>query len=90
MAKIKLSDPKNHDKVMAALREVMEENRAFHVIPSRNRWLVLRERSLRARKIFADKDGAIEYATQLAQNHDLNLVVHGRDGSVEQKVKFNR
>jgi len=88
MAKIKLSDPKNHDKVMAALREVKAENRGFHVIPSRNRWVVVSDPSARARKIFDDKDGAIEHAKQLARANHLKMIVHGKDGSVEQEEKY--
>lgn len=89
MAKIKLSDPENSEKVIAALRKVKEENRAFHVIPSRNRWVVIGDRPPKARKVFAEKDVAIEHATQLARDHHITMVVHSSDGSIEQEVKFH-
>lgn len=90
MTKLNLSDPENHAKVIAALRQVQSEKRYLHVIPSRKRWLVISERSPKTRKSFADKTGAIEHATQLARDRHLDLVVHGSDGSVEQEVNFHR
>lgn len=90
MAKLNLSDPETFAKVIATLKQVQAEKRSLHVIPSRKRWLVVSERSPNSEKSFPDKAVAIEHATQLAKDSHLDLVVHGRDGSVEERVKFHR
>lgn len=84
MAKANLSDPEVRDQVIAALRKPKME-KAFHVIHWKNRWKVLDERTARTRKSFADQDGAVEHARELARDSKLDLVVHDRDGSIRRE-----
>jgi hypothetical protein len=88
MHKAKISDPDVRDKLIATLREVKAEKRAVHVIHFRNRWLVFSERAPASRKRFENRDGAIEHARGVARDRQLDLVVHGRDGSVQQMESF--
>jgi hypothetical protein len=88
MTKAKLSDPDVRDRLIATLREVQAEKKAVHVIHFKDRWLVLNERSPGRRKSFEDKDGAIEHARGVARDRRFDLVVHGRDGSVQQVESF--
>ncbi len=88
MPKAKLSDPGVRDKLITVLREVQAEKRAVHVIHFRNRWLVLNERSPGRRKSFENRDGAVEHARGVARDRRFDLVVHGRDGSVQQVESF--
>jgi len=84
MAKANLSDPEVRDQVIAALRKP-KVGKAFHVIHWKNRWKVLDERTARTRKSFADQDGAVEHARELARDSKIDLVVHDRDGSIRRE-----
>lgn len=85
MAKANLSDPKVRDQVIATLRSLQAEKKAFHVIHWKDRWKVLDERTARTRKSFADQVGAIEHARELARDYKFDLVVHDRDGSIRRE-----
>ena len=85
MAKANLSDPKVRDEVIAAFRKLRADKKAFHVIHWKNRWKVVDERTERTRKSFADQDGAVEHARELARDFKFDLVVHDRDGSIRRE-----
>ena len=85
MAKTNLSDPEVRDQVIAALRKPKAEKKAFHVIHWKSRWKVVDERTERTRKSFADQDGAVEHARELAKDSKFDLVVHDRDGSIRRE-----
>lgn len=80
---MKLTDAQRAE-IVATLHElrVGAENR-FHVISSRGGWLVIRDKSQRARKTFTSKGEAIAYARDLAGRLQGELVVHTRDGGLE-------
>ena len=58
----------------------------LHVITNTSGgWSVRKDRALRALRAFDFKEEAIEYAETLAEKDDLDLYIHNKDGSVDEK-----
>ncbi|HYE06867.1 MAG TPA: DUF2188 domain-containing protein [Planctomycetota bacterium] len=61
----------------------------FHIIPTRaNGWEIRHEHKAHPHAEFATKSDAIERARRMAEACDGEMVVHRRDFSEEQRVKF--
>jgi len=73
------------DVVLERLRRVAAEQNRVHVIPSDDRWAVKREGLSRASRVLRDKEKAIELARSFARKDSMEVIVHGRDGSVQKR-----
>jgi Uncharacterized protein conserved in bacteria (DUF2188) len=62
----------------------MDRRNVIHVIPDRNRWVVRRERAKRATRILSDREQAIALARSLAREADGEVIVHRRDGTMQE------
>lgn len=57
-----------------------------HVVPNpTGGWAVKREKSDRATAILPTKQQAVERAREIAKNQGVELVVHGKDGKIQNK-----
>jgi hypothetical protein len=55
-----------------------------HVVPStRGNWSIRKEGSGRAEKVFDTKHDAITYGREVAKRLGVDLVIHGRDGRIQ-------
>ena len=88
MAKPKLSDPETRAKIISTLQSVKSEKNAYHVISSRGNWAVINDRKANFKKIFADQARAIEHAKELARESKADLIVHRRDGGMQEQISF--
>ncbi|HEX4961983.1 MAG TPA: DUF2188 domain-containing protein [Thermoanaerobaculia bacterium] len=70
-------------KEMQRLTE-MDRHKVVHVIPDRNRWVVRRERAKRATRILSDREQAIDLARALARQTNGEVIVHRKDGSMQE------
>jgi hypothetical protein len=61
----------------------MAEN--IHVVPAGDQWAVEREGDASAMSTFSTQQEAIDFARDQARNDEVELVVHGADGSIREK-----
>lgn len=62
----------------------MDRRKVIHVISDRGRWVVLRERAKRATRVLADREKAIDLARSLAREADGEVMVHRKDGTLQE------
>ncbi|MCL2632209.1 MAG: DUF2188 domain-containing protein [Coriobacteriia bacterium] len=75
----------SHDEKREAFERIREANKdTIHVMSraSSDTWVVQRRGSTRARKSFADKAEAIEFAKSI--ENAMKIVVHAQPGQVEE------
>ena len=59
-----------------------------HVIPLGNGWAVKAEGNTRFTVITEIKKEAIEIAREIARNNCSELIIHGRDGRIQEKDSY--
>ncbi|QQR55664.1 DUF2188 domain-containing protein [Candidatus Peregrinibacteria bacterium] len=60
----------------------------YHLAPNEGKWVVKRALAVRASKIFDNKVEAKIYAVKLAQNEKTELVIHGKDGRIQDRKSY--
>ena len=55
-----------------------------HIVPREEGWGVKKEGAKRASKVFTDRSEALSYATELAQKHQVCMVLHDQDGKIQE------
>lgn len=61
-------------------------NKVFHVTPNDEKWQVRSEESKQASSIHDSKDEALDTAKSHAQNNNGSVIVHNKDGEIEQRL----
>lgn len=59
-----------------------------HVVPLGNAWAVKKEGSVRFTVITDTKKEAVDVAREIARNNHSELVIHGRDGRIQDKDSY--
>lgn len=61
-----------------------------HVVPNTNGkgWAVKGEGNTKYTKITNTKQEAIDYAREIAKNQEAELVIHGKDGKIQDKDSY--
>ncbi len=59
-----------------------------HVIPLGNGWAVKKEGSSRFTVITETKKDAVVVARQIAKNNKSELIIHGKDGEIQDKDSY--
>lgn len=77
------------EELRAELRRVAAEPNRFRVIPYRTRWIVSSMNPDYTR-YFRTREAAVEHAHELASNSGGELILHRRDGDVEEKLSFKK
>lgn len=65
----------------------------YHVISAltiTDRWAVVPEGSVYALKVFSTQTEAVEYASKTASKKTGEVVIHGKDGQVKNKISFTQ
>jgi hypothetical protein len=62
------------------IREIESVVRAVHVVPSNEGWQVRKSGKVRITKNFPSKDAAVEYARNVSQTREVDLIVHSKNG----------
>ena len=57
-----------------------------HVVPHEGRWAIKKEHSERASYVFDTKSQALERARQIAKNQSVYVVIHRKDGTIEDTI----
>ncbi|MGH7832709.1 MAG: DUF2188 domain-containing protein [Candidatus Binatia bacterium] len=58
--------------------------KALHVMPKSDGWMVTTSGPRRLTQQFPDKQEAVEFGESVAKRQKTSLIVHGRDGRIEQ------
>ena len=63
----------------------MAKGKNQHVVVHGSDWAVKAEKSTRATKTFDTKQEAVNYGRAIARNQESELVIHGKDGRIQNK-----
>ena len=61
-----------------------------HVVPHEDGWAVRGEGNQKATSIHSTKREALNVGRNIAANQQAELVIHGRDGKIQDKDSFGR
>ncbi len=61
--------------------------KTIHIVPDEQGWIVKKEGAQRISGSADTKAGAYEIAREIALNQGLDIVVHGKDGKIQKKVR---
>ncbi len=79
-------------EILTEMRRVAAEKHRYHVIPYRSRWIVMESggdrRAALAALTVRTKDRAIQQARELAMESQGELIIHGRDGRIQEHLSF--
>jgi hypothetical protein len=59
-----------------------------HVVPHNGEWGIRGEGNSRLTTITPTKEKAVDLAREIARNQQSELVIHGRDGKIQDKDSF--
>jgi uncharacterized protein YdaT len=80
----KISESK--DAIMERIKSLKEAEERVHVIQRKEDWVVKREGTLRADKIFDKQEEAIELAQSLVKNGQAKeIIIHKEDGTIDRR-----
>ena len=78
-------------EILTEMRRVAAEKHRYHVIPYRSRWIVMEGGSDRGATLTVrTKDRAVQQARELAMESQGELIVHGRDGRIQEHLSFRQ
>lgn len=64
----------------------MTKSKSHHVVPNGNHgWKIIKDGSDRARGLYKTKNEAIDAGRKISQNQKTELVIHGKDGKIQNK-----
>ncbi len=66
----------------------MAKGKNQHIVPSENGWGVKGEGNEKLTKEFDNKQKATDYGRDIAKNQKSELIIHGRDGKIQDKDSF--
>ena len=66
----------------------MAKGKNQHVVPTENGWAIKGEGNSRATRTFNTKEEALEMGKRIAQNQKSELVIHGKDGAIQNRNSF--
>ena len=62
--------------------------RDVHVVPHYGGWATKREGGVKVSRLAETQEDAIAYARRLAQRDKVDMVIHGRDGTIQDSVRY--
>ncbi|WP_100405253.1 DUF2188 domain-containing protein [Bacillus solitudinis] len=77
---------KSHNKDSSNRPELMDKGE--HVLAHKDGWAVQAEDSKQPSHVFEKKEDAIARARTIAKNKETHLVVHTKDGKVQEKTSY--
>lgn len=74
--------------IRSEFRKVAAERYRYHVIPYRNRWVVVESGDPTERRVIRTRDAAIQQARELAVAFKGEVIVHRKDGRIQDRISF--
>lgn len=89
MEKILLIRKKTENiQIRSYVTAVQAGKKMYHLAPNEGKWVVKKALEVKASKIFDNKVAAKIYAVKLARNDKTELVIHGKDGRVQDRRSY--
>jgi len=60
-----------------------------HVVPNKKGWAVRREGNKRVTAVYKYQDQAIRKAKRIAKKYKADVIIHGRDGTIRDRIGFD-
>jgi hypothetical protein len=77
-------------EILTEMRRVAAEQHRYHVLPYRSRWIVVEGGGDRRALTVRTKGTAVQSARELAMASRGELIIHGRDGRIQEHFSFRR
>ena len=68
----------------------MTRKKDIHVVPHENGWATRKEGNERASGVYTTKSEALERGRNQAQREKVELVIHGKDGKIQDSDSYGR
>jgi hypothetical protein len=81
--------PLRHRRADNGARRQMTTKKNIHVVPHRSGWVTRRESSARSSGVYATQHEAIRHARRLAMQDHTELVIHNRDGRIQEASSYD-
>ena len=88
MKKIKIN-LKQTEKVQAYNGALKKASKINHVIKHQNGWAVKKNGASKASAVFDNQGAAVVNATKMAKNDKSSVVIHAKNGRVQDVKRFN-
>ncbi len=75
-------------QIQSYVTAVEAGKKMYHLVPNEGKWVVKKALALKASKIFDNKIDARVYAIKLAQNDKTELIIHGKDGRIQDRKSY--
>ena len=64
----------------------MPKSKSHHVVPNgKDGWKVIKDGASRASGVYDTKNEALDAARAISQNQKTELIIHGKDGKIQNK-----
>ena len=60
----------------------------LYVMPRKNSWIIKKEKSARVSFTFSTKKDAIDKASEMAQDSNINVTIYDTDGKIQTRKSF--
>src|SRR5215207_7667072 len=78
-------------RALAARQEIVMAKNSHHVVPAPSGgWSVKKSGTLRASKHFDRKEDAVDWGRSVSRTHGTELVIHRKDGTIQDKDSHGR
>jgi hypothetical protein len=74
--------------IRAELRTMPVKQHRYHVYPYRTRWFVVENSDPKSRQVTRTREAAVQRARDLAMKSKGEVVVHRRDGHIQERFSF--
>jgi DNA primase len=75
-------------EIREEFRKMVVERHRYHVIPYRSRWIVVENSDPKNRQLTRTREAAVQKARELAMESKGEVVVHRRDGHIQERFSF--
>ena len=80
----------NNPQIKSYVKAVQAGQKIYHLSPSEDKWIVKKALAEKATKIFDNKAQATTFAKKIAQNNQTELIIHGKDGRIQERKSFGK
>jgi hypothetical protein len=78
----------NDAQIRSYVKAVQAGQKMYHLIPNEGKWIVKKALAERASRVFENKDNARVYAIHIAKINKTELIIHGKDGRIQDRKSF--
>jgi hypothetical protein len=78
----------NDPQIKSYVRAVQAGQKMYHLTSNNGKWVVKKALSQKAAKVFDNKEKATVYAIKVAKNHRTELIIHGKDGRIQDRKSY--